>query len=508
MPVNLGVGDLLAEAGDLTVRRLSRASTWQKTHGGTIERALLSTGAVSEETLTSALAQAYGLPGVSRATLLSADPDIVECLPAKERRRFRAFPFSLSGKVLFIAISDPQNIVLQRNLALATGFSVEIFVAPDPVLEDVIETFDGRPPGRPPSPAESPAVAAPAPAPPAAPAPAPDGDWIDRLGRALLAEALRFDATELEIGADTHGAFLRTFDTAHPAVTRRLSPALLAPLVAWFQERCRRPEGFVAEAALADGPATRRRVDLIAADSHGVRVRLVPLADAVEAPAPARVDVSCAHERARGFIFCPVRRRPLSSRSSETSQAAEDGVRASAAAECPRPRSLPARAAAGAGRLRLRRPRASKRRLLLRPAGAAAAEGVSVPGLRTPQPRLPKRRARCRAPGRLGPRRLRRRPPPSPGCCRGCACGLLAAACAARWRFSRSRCAWRRASSCCLTLLALALPALVLRPLRRERGLVLLPPLALDLVRLDPLLVGQELAESPRGCGPSRTARG
>jgi hypothetical protein len=303
MAVNLGVGDLLAEAGELTVRRLSRASTWQKTHGGTIERALLSTGAVSEDTLTSALAQAYGLPGVTRATLLSADPDIVECLPAKERRRFRAFPFSLSGKVLFIAISDPQNMVLQRNLALATGFSVEIFVAPDPVLEDVIEKFEGTPAGRPPSPPEPVPDAPPARAP--APARAADEDWIDRLGRALLAEALRFDATELEIGADTHGAFLRTFDTAHPAVTRRLSAALLGPLVAWFQGRCRRAEGFVAEAALPDAPAMRRRVDLITADSHGVRVRLVPLSDAVELPAPARVDVTCAHERAAGFVFCP-----------------------------------------------------------------------------------------------------------------------------------------------------------------------------------------------------------
>jgi hypothetical protein len=317
MPVNLGVGDLLAEAGDLTVRRLSRASTWQKTHGGTIERALLSTGAVSEETLTSALAQAYGLPGVSRATLLSSDPDIVECLPAKERRRFRAFPFSLSGKVLNVAISDPQNIVLQKNLSIATGFSVEIFVAPDPVLEDVIEKFEGAPAGRAPSPAA--AEPAPAAAPVPAVVPPPDEDWIDRLGRALLAEALRFDATELEIGADTHGAFLRTFDTgadthgaflrtfdtAHPAVTRRLSAALLSPLVAWFQGRCRRAEGFVAESALPGAPATRRRVDLIAADSHGVRVRLVPVGDAVELPGPARVDVSCAHDRTDGFVFCP-----------------------------------------------------------------------------------------------------------------------------------------------------------------------------------------------------------
>ena len=306
MPVNLGVGDVLAESGDLTVRRLSRASTWQKTHGGTIERALLSTGAVSEEILTSALAQAYGLPGISRAALLSADPDIVECLPARERRRFRALPFSLSGKVLNVAISDPQNIVLQKSLAMATGFSVELFVAPDPVLEDVIERFEGRPAGHAPSPG-APSPAEPAPIPPAAPAapPPPTEDWVDRLGRALLAEALRFDATELELGADTHGAFLRTFDAAHPAVTRRLSAARLAPLVAWFQSRCRRAEGFVAEASRAGEEPKRRRIDLIAADSHGVRVSLVPVGDGVALPPPAKVDVSCPHERVDGHVFCP-----------------------------------------------------------------------------------------------------------------------------------------------------------------------------------------------------------
>ena len=298
MPVNLGVGDVLAESGDLTVRRLSRASTWQKTHGGTIERALLSTGAVSEDVLTSALAQAYGLPGVARATLIAADPDIVECLPAKERRRFRALPFSLSGKILNVAISDPQNIVLQKNLAIASGFSVELFVVPDPVLEDVIEHFEAQPPGQAPSPV------GPLPTGPVLVPPPPDEDSVERLGRALLAEALRFDASELELGADTHGAFLRTFDATHPAVTRRLSAALLGPLVAWFQSRCRRAEGFVVESALAGSPIRRRRIELLAADSHGVRVRLLPVTDS-EHPVPARLDVSCRHERARGFVFCP-----------------------------------------------------------------------------------------------------------------------------------------------------------------------------------------------------------
>jgi hypothetical protein len=299
MGVPLGVGDVLAEAGDLTVRRLSRASTWQKTYGGTIERALLSTGAVTEEVLTAALSQAYGLPGVSRATLASSDPDIVDCLPAKERRRFRALPFALSGKRLRVATCDPRNLMLVRNLAAATGFDVDLHVTPDPVLEDLIESFEGRVAGIARSPASGVRPASQA----ASAAVSALEDSIGRLARAFLNEALRFGATEFELGMNTHGAFLRTFDAEHPAVTRRLSAPLLGPLTTWFQERCRRPEGFVVEANGPEGKV-RRRLELLAVDTHGVRVRLHPFEEAASAARP-REDVTCSHENTRGFVFCP-----------------------------------------------------------------------------------------------------------------------------------------------------------------------------------------------------------
>ena len=302
MAVPLGVGDVLAEAGDLTVRRLSRASTWQKTHGGTIERALLSTGAVTEEVLTAALSQAYGLPGVSRATLASSDPDIVDCLPAKERRRFRALPFALSGKRLRVATSDPRNLVLLKNLAAATGFEVDLHVTPDPVLEDLIEVFEVR--AAPSSGVAS--VSHPPSGPASGPAPAsavPD-DSIDRLGRALLAEALRFGATEFELGTNAQGAFLRTFDADHPAITRRLSAAFVSPLAGWFQDCCRRAGGFIIEASGPEGPV-RRRIEILAADTNGVRIRLHPFEENANAGLPQLGDVSCPHENTEGFVFCP-----------------------------------------------------------------------------------------------------------------------------------------------------------------------------------------------------------
>jgi hypothetical protein len=299
---HLGVGDALVEAGELTVRRLGRASTWRREHGGTIERALLTTGAVSEEVLASALSRTYDLPAVTREELAGADPDVVSALAAKERRRLRALPFRHEGKILHIAVSDPRNVVLAKLLGEATGFSVRLFVTPDPVLEDLLDWFEkGATPPPPPRLGPAPAKAAAADARAGLPM---SPDSVDKLGRALVAEALRFSATELTLGTDSRGAYVRTFDADHPALTRRLSGALLGPLIQWFESRCRREGGFVVEFAVTGQPSQRRRVDLLASSPEEARLRLVPVETAP--PKEERLTRSdCPHPARPGDRFCP-----------------------------------------------------------------------------------------------------------------------------------------------------------------------------------------------------------
>ena len=172
-----GVGALLAETGDLTVGRLSSASAWQEKNGGSVERALLSTGGITEEVLTGALSRVFGLPGVSSAKLATSDPGVVARLAAAERRRFRVLPFELSGKRLKVATCDPRDPVLRKNLVALTGFEVDFHVAPDPVLEDVIGSFERQAAGT--APSFAPDVRPAPPRAPAAPAAAPD-DSISR----------------------------------------------------------------------------------------------------------------------------------------------------------------------------------------------------------------------------------------------------------------------------------------------------------------------------------------
>jgi hypothetical protein len=288
----IGVGDALVEAGELTVRRLGRASTWRREHGGTIERALLTTGAISEEVLTTALSRAYGLPGVAREELALADPDVVAALSSKERRRFRALPFRNEGKLLHVAVSDPRNVVLGRFLADVTGFSVTLFVVPDAILEDYLEWFDKGCPAPPPpaiGPAPSGATAS------AAQREAPP-ESIEKLARILIGEALRFGATEMTLGADSRGSFVRTFHSDRPALTQRLSESLQAPLVHWFEDRCRRQGGFIVEFSHAGEPTQRRRVDLLGSTGEEARLRFVPAPDSPP---------GCPHPARRGDVFCP-----------------------------------------------------------------------------------------------------------------------------------------------------------------------------------------------------------
>ncbi|HUM00730.1 MAG TPA: hypothetical protein VL084_00465 [Thermoanaerobaculia bacterium] len=279
----LGVGDALVESGDLTVRRFGRASNWRKQHGGTIERALLTIGVVSEEVLSSALSRTYDLPAASRDELTAADPDLVAALSAKDRKRLRALPFRHDGKLLDVAVSDPRNVLLARLLGEATGFTVNLFVTPDPVLEDLLDWFEKGAPA-PPPPRLGPAAETRAPG-DADAGPMVSPDAVEKLGRAVVAEALRFAASEMTMGVDSRGGFVRTFHSDHPALTQRLSGALPGPLIRWFESRCRREGGFIVEFVVPGEPPQRRRVDLLASSLEEARLRFVPLEPAAPAGA-------------------------------------------------------------------------------------------------------------------------------------------------------------------------------------------------------------------------------
>ncbi|MEO6324657.1 MAG: hypothetical protein ABIT01_15980 [Thermoanaerobaculia bacterium] len=289
------VGELLAETGDLTIRRLRRASEWQKRNGGTIERALVETGALTEEVLTAALAEVSGLPAVTRERLMAAEPAVVESLPAEARRRLRAIPFEWCGVRLTVAVSEPDNTVLETGLVAATGYDIELAVVTDPVLEDCLLAWERRE-------SESRGTAS-------LDETHAERSAFTRLGRAILANAVRLDALELELGIDNVSGFARTIHARLPPMTRRLDRTLMPQLLVWFRDKAR-PTGplenaaFTVESRRLDG--TLRRIDVELMVNRPEQLKLRFETDQGWSPS-SLLDPSeeCLHPRSENDLFCP-----------------------------------------------------------------------------------------------------------------------------------------------------------------------------------------------------------
>lgn len=303
-----GLGEILAESGDLTLRRLRKASDWRRLHGGTIDRALLATGAVTEEMLLDALERVTGLPSVSRERLAAASREAVESLPADARRRLRAFPFDRRGDVLYVAVVDPGNPVLETGLVATTGCAIRLHVTADPILEDVLRACEAAGPKAPapPAPAASPPDASPLPVPPPAP---PrfrreadvELDPFARLARTLLADAIDEGAQAVEIGPEGKGARVRIYAGGVARSSRPLPLPILEPLFAWFLARTRPTAPFDEGGLVLERSGRRVRVGVTVDTSGTAWLVLEP---APGSPAPE--SEGCLHVDAlEGDVFCP-----------------------------------------------------------------------------------------------------------------------------------------------------------------------------------------------------------
>lgn len=292
--------EILEQFGELTVRRLRRASRWRREHGGSIASALLSTGAVGEETLLDALARLTGLPAASRARLASASRAAVETLPADARRRLRAFPFERRGDVLQVAVVDPGDPVLETGLVASTGCAVRFHVTAEPILEEALRAWE--------TPSAAPARgAATAPGPGPA-APRPEGDPFGRLARALLVDALDEGAEAVEISPAGKGAVVRGYSGGLALTSRPLPRPVLEPLLAWLLARSRPAGPFERGGLLLQRQRRRVRVEVTVGGSGTAWLVFEPLPG--DAAGEGETEI-CLHEGAEGNVFCPACGAPL-----------------------------------------------------------------------------------------------------------------------------------------------------------------------------------------------------
>ena len=136
------LGDLLKSAGKITERELEDALALQRKRYAPLGSILLSTGALDKETLTSFLAEHFGVPSIDLRTY-ALDKTLKPLVPESLARRYRCLPLFKSGDSIMVAMGNPNDVVAIDALAEKTGFRIDVAYAYEGDIDRSIDRLYG-----------------------------------------------------------------------------------------------------------------------------------------------------------------------------------------------------------------------------------------------------------------------------------------------------------------------------------------------------------------------------
>ncbi len=207
------LGTLLIRDRVITLDQLEAALRAQVLFGGKLGSNLVELGSITADQLAVYLGKTLSLPAATREVFEAAEPAARTTLSADVARILVAYPLRLVRGTLVVAVANPSDKAMMDALARATGMPLELYVAPETLIEEFLAINYGverrvrvriapakRTPPPPPKPKRRP---------PVTPPPGLATSFSDTLG-------LIENATEKGQIADAVLAFARgRLDTAH-----------------------------------------------------------------------------------------------------------------------------------------------------------------------------------------------------------------------------------------------------------------------------------------------------
>ncbi|HUU40803.1 MAG TPA: hypothetical protein VMW42_07675, partial [Desulfatiglandales bacterium] len=114
------LGELLIESGLLTVDKLKDALEYHKKTGQRLGEALIEMKVISEEEMAFALAMQLKIPFIDLRDY-SIQEDVTESIPEEVCMKFVCVPVSLKNSILDVAMADPLNLNIMKDLQFVTG---------------------------------------------------------------------------------------------------------------------------------------------------------------------------------------------------------------------------------------------------------------------------------------------------------------------------------------------------------------------------------------------------
>src|SRR5438093_13546427 len=117
------LGDLLVTGGVITHQQLEEALAYQRTKGSRLGVCLIKLGYLTEDILHSVLTRQFGVALVDLASC-EVEADVVKLLPRDCAVRYQVMPVKRTGNVLYVALSDPNDVVVLDELRFRTGCKI------------------------------------------------------------------------------------------------------------------------------------------------------------------------------------------------------------------------------------------------------------------------------------------------------------------------------------------------------------------------------------------------
>lgn len=137
-PSRRKLGELLVETGLLAPEKLSEALKAQKDSGKRLGQILVGMNLISEEEMAFALAMQLKIPYVD-LTYHQIPLDVMETIPEEVSRKFICVPIALNSSILDVAMADPLDLNMMKDLQFITGYSIQPAISTTTQILDLLQ---------------------------------------------------------------------------------------------------------------------------------------------------------------------------------------------------------------------------------------------------------------------------------------------------------------------------------------------------------------------------------
>ncbi len=128
----------LLDSALVSQEQMNKALETQQSDGGSLSYNLVKTGAISEKAFAEFMSQIYNVPSFDLEDT-NLQHDIVAMIPAEVATKFQVVPVRREGRLLTVAMANPDNIFAIDDIKFITGLEVLPVVATESAIKRAID---------------------------------------------------------------------------------------------------------------------------------------------------------------------------------------------------------------------------------------------------------------------------------------------------------------------------------------------------------------------------------